>query len=343
MRAVCDALGLADDLPRRALRDDAPAAVAAFGPEIDDPVGFGHDVEVVLDHDDAVAGVDQPVQHVDQLLDVGHVQADRRLVEHVERVLVRARRGPAARPRRSTSVRTLESSVTSLMRCASPPESVGLCWPEREIAEAHVLQQPQAVVDRAVRGEELDRFVDAHREHFADRLALEAHRERLGVEARAAAHFARHAHVGQEAHLDALHALAFARLAAPAARVEREAARGVAAHARFGHFGEEAAHRVPEADVGRGARARRLADRRLVDFEHAARRSPSLRSRGSRRAAPACRLRASATRRAEVVVQHVARERRLARARNAGDDRRAARAARARRRSSGCAASRRRS
>ena len=33
--------------------------------------------------------------------------------------------------------------------------------------------------------------------------------------------------------------------------------------------GEELADRVPEADVGRRAGARRLADRRLVDFEHA--------------------------------------------------------------------------
>ena len=69
-----------------------------------------------------VAGVDEPVQHANQLLDVGHVQADRRLVEHVERRLGRPRGA-------STRGRTFASSVTSLMRCASPPDSVGLCWP----------------------------------------------------------------------------------------------------------------------------------------------------------------------------------------------------------------------
>ena len=44
------------------------------------------DVEVVFDHDDRVATDDEAMQHVDQLLDVGHVKAHRRLVEHVQRV-----------------------------------------------------------------------------------------------------------------------------------------------------------------------------------------------------------------------------------------------------------------
>jgi sulfoxide reductase heme-binding subunit YedZ len=100
----------------------AAAGVAAFGPQVDDPVGFGDDVQVVFDHDHAVAAVHQPVQHADQLLHVGHVQAHGGLVQHVQRV----RR---FWPRRVTSSRTLLSSVTSLMRCASPPLSVGEGWP----------------------------------------------------------------------------------------------------------------------------------------------------------------------------------------------------------------------
>ena len=79
-----------------------------------------------------------------------------------------------------------------------------------------------------------------------------------------------------------LHALALAGLAAAAAGVEREAARVVAAHARLGRVREQPADRVPEADVGGGAGARRLADRRLVDFEHAADVLPAPRDLGSR-------------------------------------------------------------
>src|ERR1700691_65272 len=72
--------GLAHDGIGRALRDDAAAAVAAFGAEVDDPIGFGHDVEIVFDDDDGVAGGDQAGQYAHELLDVGHVQAHRRLI-----------------------------------------------------------------------------------------------------------------------------------------------------------------------------------------------------------------------------------------------------------------------
>ena len=77
-------------------------------------VGAGDDVEVVLDHDDRVAAVDEAAQHGDQAVDVLAVEAGRGLVEHVER---RRPRGRAA------------ELVTSFMRCASPPESVVLGWP----------------------------------------------------------------------------------------------------------------------------------------------------------------------------------------------------------------------
>ena len=73
------------DVLRRAGRDHAAAAGAAFGAHVDDPVGGLDDVEVVLDHDQRVAGVAQRVQHVQQQLDVGEVQAGGRLVEDVER------------------------------------------------------------------------------------------------------------------------------------------------------------------------------------------------------------------------------------------------------------------
>src|SRR5450759_2135970 len=124
-------------------------------------------------------------------------------------------------------------------------------------------------MNRRVRAEELNRFVGAQREDVADRLALEAHRERFGAEAKSTAYLARDFDIGQETHLDALDALALAAFAAPALGVEREAACGVAAHARFADLSEKPPDRVPETDVCRGARAWRFADRRLVDFEHA--------------------------------------------------------------------------
>jgi hypothetical protein len=67
--------------------------VAISSPPASPPSGRGRrssrlldHVEVVLDHEHGVAGVDEPLQHLEQLLDVGEVEAGRRLVEDVERL-----------------------------------------------------------------------------------------------------------------------------------------------------------------------------------------------------------------------------------------------------------------
>ncbi len=51
---------------RRALGNHLAAGLAALRPQIDDPVGCLDDVEIVLDHDHAVALVDQAVQHLQE-------------------------------------------------------------------------------------------------------------------------------------------------------------------------------------------------------------------------------------------------------------------------------------
>ena len=84
--------GFAATLFGRPGRDDRAAAVAAFGAEVDQVVGGLDDVEVVLDHEHRIPDRDQPLQDVEQLVDVGEVQAGRRLVEHVERAPGRALR-----------------------------------------------------------------------------------------------------------------------------------------------------------------------------------------------------------------------------------------------------------
>ena len=66
--------------------DNAAAGFAAVGAEVDHPIGFGDHVQIVLDHDHAVATIDQAMLDLDQLFNVGHVQAHRGFVEHVERV-----------------------------------------------------------------------------------------------------------------------------------------------------------------------------------------------------------------------------------------------------------------
>src|SRR5262245_41679660 len=73
------------DLLRRPLRHELAAPRASFGAEVDDPVGGLDDVEVVLDHDHGVAGVDEAGEDVEELADVVEVEAGGGLVEDVER------------------------------------------------------------------------------------------------------------------------------------------------------------------------------------------------------------------------------------------------------------------
>ena len=68
-----------DDL-RRALGDNRPAALPTFGSQVDDPVGGGDDVEVVLDDDHRVAARDEPVDDAEQAVDVGRRGVTARLI-----------------------------------------------------------------------------------------------------------------------------------------------------------------------------------------------------------------------------------------------------------------------
>jgi hypothetical protein len=50
--------------------DDGPATMATLGPEVDDVIGGLDHVQVMLDDDHRVPGVHQPVEAVQQFLDV---------------------------------------------------------------------------------------------------------------------------------------------------------------------------------------------------------------------------------------------------------------------------------
>ena len=78
----------ADQVGGRALENDPAAVLAGARTEVDDPVGVRHDRLMVLDDDDRLAGVDQPVEQSEQLFDVGQVEAGGRLVEDVDTALV---------------------------------------------------------------------------------------------------------------------------------------------------------------------------------------------------------------------------------------------------------------
>lgn len=77
------ALALAQAV-ERALIEDFAAVLSAFGADFDDVVGFGDDIEMVLDDNDGVALIDEPVEEIDQAATVTEMEADGRLFEEVE-------------------------------------------------------------------------------------------------------------------------------------------------------------------------------------------------------------------------------------------------------------------
>ena len=64
--------------------DDLAAALARARPDVDDPIARLDGLLVVLDDNEGVAEVAQRLERLDEPTVVSLVQADRRLVEHVQ-------------------------------------------------------------------------------------------------------------------------------------------------------------------------------------------------------------------------------------------------------------------
>ena len=127
-------------------------------------------------------------------------------------------------------------------------------------------EERERALDLRLGGEEFGGLLERHVHDVADAVLVVDHFERGRVVAAAVAVRARHVARRQEIHLDLDHALARAGFAAAAFGVEGKAARRVAAHPRERQLREERADFVEDLDVGRGRRARGLADGRLIDL-----------------------------------------------------------------------------
>jgi len=206
----------------------------------------------VLHHEHRVARIHQPLEHVEEFLDVCEMQPRRRLVEDVER-LARAGLGELA-----GELHPLCLAARELRRRLA----------ERDIAEPHIDERAKNPRDLRRGLEELVRVGHAHLEHVGDALAMPLRMERLGRVAAALAGLALHPHVGQEVHLHAALAEALAGFAAATIHIEAEGARREPAGARLGHLCVELADVVEHAGVGGRRRAGRRADRLLINEDH---------------------------------------------------------------------------
>jgi hypothetical protein len=147
------------DLFGCAFRNDPAAAVSPLGPQVDDQIRLGDDVEVVLDDHYGVPRIHQPVQHPDELLDVRHVQADGRLIQDIEG----AGRG-------ASRLGQLGDQLDPLRLSAAQRRAL---LAEGDVAQSHILEQLQRVADSLVEAEELHSLLDAHGQHVGDGLLAE--------------------------------------------------------------------------------------------------------------------------------------------------------------------------
>ena len=169
-----------------ALVKHAAAFLARARSHLDQVVGRADHVAVMLDHDDGVAEVAQPLERADQAVVVGRVQADARLIEHV---------GYADQ---SEAELGGESHALGLASGERAELSV-----ECQVIEAGVREEGQTLLEPLARLlRRLDRLErrqparegqglgHGHGEELREVLAAEAQREGLGREAPSAARLA---------------------------------------------------------------------------------------------------------------------------------------------------------
>ncbi len=260
---------------RRAFDHDRAAAFAALGAEVDDPVRRGDHVEVVLDDDQRMPGLQQLVEGAEQLGDVLEMQAGGGLVEQEQQTRLelvhRISNKLIHRPGFAYSLllRRLGEVAGELqaLRLAARQRRHRLA--EAQVIEADVGQRRERGEHLGMLAEHVQRLVHGELQHVGNRTPIPLKFKDFRAVTLAFAVGAAQPHVGQELHLDMLETRAGAGRAAAGAGVEAEGAGGVAALFRLRQGGEQGADRVPGADVAHRVGARALADRRLVHHDHA--------------------------------------------------------------------------
>ena len=205
----------------------------------------------MLDDDDGVAGLHQPLDDLQQFLDVLEVQTRRGLVQDVDG----AARGP------------LGQLLAQLDPLGLAAGQGGGALAQADVAQAHLHEGLQLVGQHRDGLEQGQRLLHGHGQHVGDALALVVHFQGLAVVALALALLAGDVDVGQEMHLDLEHAVAFALLAAATLDVEAEAPGQVAPRLALRQLGEQFTQRREQAGVGGGVAPGGAADGSLVDVD----------------------------------------------------------------------------
>ena len=168
----------------RAAKKQLAAQFAGARSEVEHVIGGGDGFGIVLDDEDGVSQIAQAFENFDQPVRIARMQADGRLIEHVERAdqLRAQRRGQLDALRLAAGKRGGEAI-------------------EREIVEPHLIQKAQPLLNllqdslgdgsrfrrQFERVEKLARLGDGQRADFGNRFSLDAHGASFGAQPRATA------------------------------------------------------------------------------------------------------------------------------------------------------------
>lgn len=229
--------------------NERSSGIPAFRTDVDEVVGVGDDVEVVFDGDDGIPFLDEAVQDVEELGDVGEMESGRRFVQNIEGF-------------RSRTFREVERELDALGFASGK----GRCrLSEGNVSETDVDEHLEHPRDSGKRRKEREGFLAGHRKHFGNGFPFEFHFERFGIVPASLAGFAFDVDVGKEVHFDLLHSRAFAYFATPPLGVEGEPPRSVSAFFRFEGGGEHLPYVGEKPSVGGDVGVGRASDGRLVD------------------------------------------------------------------------------
>ncbi len=182
--AASDGFRVAQHFGVGARKEQPAAEFAGTGAEIEDVVGGGDGVRVVLDDEDGVAEIAQGFQDVDEALGVSRMKADGWFIENVERA-------DEMRPERSGKLDALRFAARKCGGEAIEGQVVKTDFIEELQASADLFQD--SFGDFALRfgedqrGEEFPRFLDGELAEIGDGVAGNAHGAGFGAQARAIA------------------------------------------------------------------------------------------------------------------------------------------------------------
>ena len=229
----------------------------------------------MLDDDDAVPAVHDALENLEQALHVVAVESGGRFVQEQQSCTWANRRKIGVWSQKFDIRNAISNCRTAsgvVAEVADEFQALGFAAGEgverltkREVAEADGIERDETLVDFGFVGEEVQGVAHGGREQVGDGFALPADGQHLGLEAAALADGAGHEHIGEELHLHTLAAEALAVIAAALAAVEGKAGGVEAGRLGGGRGRVEFADEFPGLGVERGIRARRAAQRRLIN------------------------------------------------------------------------------